>query len=154
MDDDGNGGVAQAIRQQVVTFDRPSPPTTIPPDTVRRRGPVRALCGVLIVCLAAFVVGKLAPSDLGKPATPADAGQLSDLDSDTAQQTTATQLAAAVAAMSGSAPAAQVSAACSLADQMTRPLTPDVDRWVTANCVADQEPHDGPRYDVGPLSRA
>ena len=119
----------------------------------RRRRAVWTLLVVLIAGLAAVACGELGSSTRVTAAVPADVAQVEDLGSDADQQATASHLAADVAAMPAAAPAAQVTAACDLADRMTRPLALGVDRWVYANCIDEQTPHAGARYDIGPLDR-
>ena len=119
----------------------------------RRRRAVPALLVVLLACLAVVACGELGSSTPGVPGVHADVAQVEDLGSDSDQQATASHLAADVAAMPTPASAAQITAACDLADRMTRPLALGVDRWLHANCVDEQTPHDGARYDIGPLDR-
>lgn len=141
-----NENGATCIGQQAVM------PRQIRSGSARRRAVV-ALLVVLAVGLGGLAFRELAPSTPTTPGVSADTAPIADLGDDAAQQTTANELTAAVAAMPSPAPAARVGPACDLAGRVTRPLAPNVYQWVLANCADDQEPHDGLRWDIGPLDR-
>jgi hypothetical protein len=137
--------------QQVITLDRAAQMPIIQPRHFRRRPSVWALLGVLVVCLGGATRWELTAPIPANPARPTNITNLDDLGNDTEQQTDAARLSGEVTAMPNPALAAQVSAACDLAAQITRPVPLDVDRWLLAHCPDDQQPHDGTRYDIGPL---